>query len=165
MDWCIYQPWRDHWMDRWFMVLTKHQTTTWWCPYISFGNYGQSLYSDYMSTIFTLLSSRGQGLGLPKIESVLGPRPSRLMPIPPVKHPPIGGNISQTQVAIATMTRRLVQHSAFIALCPSRTNTGDVGGDVGPSSTTVETSIGRPERATSEPHRCQSCGSFCFLPA
>ena len=23
MDWCIYQPWRDHWMDRWFMVFDK----------------------------------------------------------------------------------------------------------------------------------------------
>ena len=23
MDWCIYQPWRDNWMDRWFMVFDK----------------------------------------------------------------------------------------------------------------------------------------------
>ena len=23
MDWCIYQPWRDHWMDHWFMVFDK----------------------------------------------------------------------------------------------------------------------------------------------
>lgn len=23
MDRCIYQPWRDHWMDRWFMVFDK----------------------------------------------------------------------------------------------------------------------------------------------
>ena len=23
MDWCIYQPWRDHWTDQWFMVFDK----------------------------------------------------------------------------------------------------------------------------------------------
>ena len=23
MDWCIYQPWREHWMDQWFMVFDK----------------------------------------------------------------------------------------------------------------------------------------------
>ena len=23
MDWCIYQPWRDNWMDRWLMVFDK----------------------------------------------------------------------------------------------------------------------------------------------
>ena len=96
---------------------------------------------------------------------VLGPHSLQRMPVPPVQHPPIGGNISQTWVAIATMTRRLVEHSAFIALCPSRTSTGDVGDDVGPSSTVVETSTGRPERAASEPHRCQSRGSIFFLPA
>jgi hypothetical protein len=63
------------------------------------------------------------------------------------------------------MTRHLVQHNAFIALRPSRTSIGDVGDDVVPSYTTAETSAGRPERATSKPHRCLSCGSICFLPA
>ena len=41
---------------------------------------------------------------------------------------------------------------------------GDVGGDVGPSYTIANTSVGRLERATYEPHRCQSCESICFLP-
>ena len=49
-------------------------------------------------------------------------------------------------------------------LCPLRTSTGDVGGGASPSSTIVETSTGRLERAASKPHRCQSCGSICFLP-
>ena len=80
-----------------------------------------------------------------------------------MQHPPIGGNFSQTQVAIATMTQRLVQRSAFIALCPLRTGTGDVGNGVGPSSTVVESSVGRPERAASEPQKCHTCGNIFFL--
>ena len=62
------------------------------------------------------------------------------------------------------MTRRLVQHSAFVALCSLRIGTGDVGGGPGPSSNSIESSGGRLEREAYEPHRCQSCGSICFLP-
>ena len=50
------------------------------------------------------------------------------------------------QVAIATIIRRLVEHSAFIALCTSTTDIGDLGGGVGPSSTTADSSRGGQQR-------------------
>ena len=160
MDWCIYQPWRDHWMDQWFMVFDKAPNNNMEVPLY----FLRKLWTEFMLGLhvnyFDIIEFQGasfwsaQDRTHARRNTMLGPRPPRWMHVPPIQHPPIGGNISQMQVSIATMTRRLIQHSAFIALFPSRTSTGDVGGGVGPSSTTTETSTGRPERAASEPHRC-----------
>ena len=160
MHWCIYQLWRDHWMDCWFMVFDKAPNNNMEVPWYVLQKLWVEVVLGLHVNYFDITEFQGAGLGSAQDRErarrnpMLGPHPPWWMPIPPIQHPPIRGNISQTQVAIATMTLHLVQHSTFIALCPLRTGTGDVGGSVGPSSTSIESLAGRPEREASEPHRC-----------
>ena len=147
-------------MDRWFMVFDKAPNNNMEVPLY----FLRKLWAEFVLGLhvnyFDITEFQGGGLGFAQDREcarhnpMLGPHPLWWMPVPPIQQPPIGRNISQMQVSIATMTQRLVQHSTFIALCPLRTSTGEVGGSLGPSSTATETSAGRPERATSEPHIC-----------
>ena len=146
-------------MDRWFMVFDKAPKNNMEVPLYFLRKLWEEFVLGLHVNYFDITEFQRVGLGSVQDQEcarrnpVLGPHPPRWMPVPPVQHPPIGGNISEMWVAIATMTRHLVQHSAFIELCTSRTSTCDVGGGVGPSSTAAESSTGRLERAASEPHK------------
>ena len=97
-------------MDRWFMVFDKEPNKNMEVPLY----FLQKLWADFLLGLhvnyFDITEFQGVGLGsaqdreCARCNPVLGSRPPQRMPIPPVQHPPIGGNISQTQVAIATMT-------------------------------------------------------------
>ena len=97
-------------MDRWFMVFDKELDNNMEVPLY----FLRKLWAEFVLGLhvnyFDIVEFQGAGLGSSqgreraRRNPMLGPHCLRRMPVPPMKHPPIGGNISQTQVAIATMT-------------------------------------------------------------
>jgi hypothetical protein len=58
-----------------------------------------------------------------------------------------------------------VQHGSFVALSRHEVSVGDVGREVGPSTTTTECNEERvhgQRNHSYEPHRCSSCGHTCY---
>ena len=83
MDWCIYKPWRDHWMDRWFMVFDKAPNNNMQVPLY----FLRKLWAEFVLGLhvnyFDITEFQGTGLGSSQSREharrnpMLGPRPPR----------------------------------------------------------------------------------------
>ena len=88
-------------MDRWFMVLEKAPNNNMEVPLY----FLWKLWAEFMLGLhvnyFDITESQGAGLGSAQDQEhargnpMLGPHPLQRMPVPPVQHPPIEGNISE----------------------------------------------------------------------
>ena len=89
-------------MDRWFMVFEKAPNNNMEVPLY----FLRKLWAEFVLGLhvnyFDIIEFQGDGLGSAQDRErarrnpMLRPRPPWWMPIPPIQHPPIGGNISQT---------------------------------------------------------------------
>ena len=90
MGWCIYQPWRDNWMDHWFMVFDKAPNNNMEVPLYFLRKLWVEFVIGLHVNYFDVTEFQGAGLGSPQDQErarrnpMLGPRPLRRMPIPPV---------------------------------------------------------------------------------
>ena len=82
MDWCIYQPWRDNWMDRWFMVFDKAPNKNMEVPLYFFRRLWAEFVLGLHVNYFDISELQGAGLGFAQDQEHARRNPV-LVPCPP----------------------------------------------------------------------------------
>ena len=86
-------------MDWWFMVFDKAPNNNMEVPLYFLRKLWEEFVLRLHVNYFDITEFQGVGLGFAqdreraRCNPMLGPPPPRRMPVPPMQHPPIGGNI------------------------------------------------------------------------
>lgn len=186
IEWCEYQPFKENWMDRWFMVFDHPPHNNREIPLYFY----KKMYAEFVLkkhvNYFDLLQFQGVGRGMPqnrpgaRLRDANRPIPPARQPLPRIDVPPTHELVPQTQQAFLTLAQAVARHGTVFEQMdeagpsvsrgvqppppdvagPSRT-----GGvhrpppDVrGPSSSRGKSVAQEPGI---EPHQCTSCGGPC----
>jgi len=184
MDWCTYQPWKDNWRKRWFMVFDKPPCNNVEVPQYFLRKLWAEFELGYHVNYFDITEFQGVGLGSAQDRPqahrnpLRGPPAPRREPNPPPQPPGLGGGLDQILASVGDATRHLLRHTTFVSMSsqsrdqpsprstgggPSRPSTGGgpsiptTGG--GPSRPTIPTTGGGPSRPTTGGTQDDPCSS------
>ena len=173
IEWCIYQPFIDNWMDRWYMVFDSPPHNNREMPLY----FLRKLYAEFVLhkhvNYFSYLDFQGIGGRMPqnrpnaRVQDPNRPIPAPRAPLHGPDVPPATHVVAETRDAFLTLARVVLRHSTTLQ---------QMGGDAG---TSAGPSIGPPPptgpqgpspsappsthpQQSSDPHQCTSCSRPCY---